>query len=58
MFNDATKGRGVIREEKRGDPLTLDEVIAAVRGRHRWNTESKEWEVCYRPTRDYWIIML
>ena len=32
--------------------------MAAVRGRHRWNTETKEWEVAYRPTRDQWIIML
>lgn len=58
MYLDATKGRAVINEEKRHAPLTLDEVSAAVRGRHKWNTQTKEWEVAYRPTRDYWIIML
>lgn len=52
------KGRPVVSEERRGDPLTLDEVAAAVRGRHRWNTATKEWEVAYRATRDSWILML
>ena len=58
MFHDATKNRAVVYEEKRNAPLTLDEIVAAVRGRHRWNTQTKEWEVYYRPTRDSWIIML
>jgi hypothetical protein len=39
-------------------PLTLEEVAAAVRGRQRWNTQLKEWEVYYRPFRDFWIILL
>jgi hypothetical protein len=58
MFVDATKNRAVVLEKHRNDPLTQDEVISAVRGRHRWNTQTKEWEVAYRPTRDQWIIML
>lgn len=58
MFLDAVRGRVVTSEDKRYAPLVLDEIIAAVRGRHRWNTVTKEWEVAYRPTRDYWIIML
>lgn len=29
-----------------------------MRGRHKWNTAKKEWEVGYRPCRDYWILML
>lgn len=34
MFKDAVKGRGVIRERHRMNPLTIDEIAAAVRGRH------------------------
>ena len=61
IFEEATSGRGIIRylhEKQKHAPLTLDEVCAAVRGRHRWNTYTKEWEVFYRPCRDYWIILL
>lgn len=58
MFKEASKGRGIIHEKQREDPLTIDEIAAAVRGRHRWNTRRKEWEVYYRPMRDYWIILL
>ena len=39
-------------------PLTHSEIAAAVRGRHCWNTETKQWEVVYRPYRDYWIVLL
>jgi len=38
--------------------LTHEEVAAAVRGRHRWNTQTKEWEIFYRPYRNYWIVLL
>lgn len=58
MFLDATRNRPIIQEKDRSNPLTQDEVMAAVRGRHRWNTDTKEWEVAYRPTRDQWIFML
>ena len=58
MFKDATSGRGVVHEKQREAPLTLEEVCAAVRGRHRWNPLAKRWEVYYRPFRDYWIILL
>jgi hypothetical protein len=58
MFDDITRHRTVIHEYQRKEPVTLDEIIAAVRGRHKWNTVTKEWEVGYRPARDYWILML
>ena len=58
IFEEAVAGRGVIHEKQRYEPLTLDEVCASVRGRHRWNTVTKEWEVYYKPCRDYWIILL
>lgn len=58
MFHDAVKGRGVIIESKRNDPLSVDEVMAVVRGRHRWNPETKEWEVAYKATRDQWLMLL
>jgi hypothetical protein len=58
MFEDAIKGRGFINEEQRVRPLTHEEVATAVRGRQRWNTGSKEWEVAYRPYRNYWIVLL
>lgn len=58
MFEDAIQGRGFINEEQRTRPLTHEEVAAAVRGRHRWNTQTKEWEIYYRPYRNYWIVLL
>ena len=39
-------------------PLTLDEMCATVRGRHKWNIKEKAWGVSYRKMRDYWIILL
>ena len=35
-----------------------DEIAAAVRGRHCWNVHTKEWDIKYRPFRDYWIVLL
>jgi hypothetical protein len=58
MFEDAIKGRGYINEEQRTRPLSHEEVAAAVRGRHRWNTKTKEWEIYYQPFRNYWIVLL
>lgn len=58
MFYEAAKGRGIIHEHQKHAPLTLEEIAAAVRGRHRWNPQEKYWEVNYRPCRDYWIIFL
>ena len=58
MFKEASSGRGIIHEKQREAPLTLDEIAAAVRGRHRWNKETKSWDVTYRACRDYWIILL
>ena len=58
MFDEASQGRGQISEEKKQSPLTHEEVAAAVRARHSWNIEKKEWEIRYRPYRDYWIALL
>jgi len=41
MFKEASSGRGIIHEKQREAPLTLEEVSAAVRGRHRWNPQVK-----------------
>ena len=38
MFEDAISGRGYITEEQRTGALRHDEIAAAVRGRHCWNT--------------------
>ena len=38
--------------------LTFKEVQFAVRGRYRFNTETKTYDVAYKPYRDYWIIYL
>lgn len=58
MFNEIAQRRAVIHERQRNLPLTLDEVVAAIRGRHKWNIEEKKWDVTYRPMREYWIILL
>ena len=38
--------------------MTHDEIATAVRGRHAWNTKTKEWEIKYRPYRNQWIVLL
>lgn len=58
MFKEATWGRRIIHDRQKELPLAVEEISAAVRGRHRWNTQVKNWEVYYRPFRDFWIIML
>lgn len=58
MYYEITGGRVVISEKSRHTPITLDEVQAEVRGRHRWSPNTKQWEVSYRRMRDHWIVML
>eukprot|EP00347_Sterkiella_histriomuscorum_P011430 403372486 len=58
MFKEASSGRGIVHEKQREAPLTLEEIAAAVRGRHKWNSQARQWDVSYRPCRDYWIILL
>lgn len=58
MFEDACSGRGFVSDEQMQEPLTHLEIAAAVRGRHSWNTQSKEWEMKYPAYRDYWIVLL
>jgi len=58
MFKEASRGRGITHEHQREAPLTLDEISASVRGRQRWNQKRRQWEVYYKPMRDYWIVLL
>ena len=58
LFDECAARRSVIHEKQRDLPLTFDEVVSAIRGRHKWNTEDKHWEISYRPMRDYWVILL
>jgi len=58
MFMDAIEGRGYINESQRLAPINSIEIAKACRGRHQWNTETKEWQIRYRPYRDHWIVLL
>lgn len=58
MFNDAIQGRGYINEAQRVGPINHIEIAKACRGRHQWNTETKEWQIKYRPYRNHWIVLL
>jgi hypothetical protein len=58
MYKEATSGRGYISAAQINNPLSHDEVAAAVRGRHSWDCKNKTWYVKYRPYRDYWIALL
>lgn len=58
MFKEAATGRGFVSEEQINGPITHKEVAAAVRGRHKWNAKTKEWEILYRPFRNHWITLL
>jgi len=58
MFNHAAKYRKVTNSKQYNDPLNIKEIQLSVRGRHRFNPEKKEWEIYYKPYRNYWIILL
>lgn len=58
MFEEATQGRIHCTEQKKRAALSHEEVAACVRGRHKWNSETKEWEVKYRTYRNFWIVLL
>lgn len=58
MVKEITDRRSVVHQKQKEQPLTLDEVIAAIKGRFKWDTENKVWDVSYRPMREYWIILL
>jgi len=58
MYAEACGGRGFVTKKQMVGPLTHEEVASAVRGRHRWNRVTKEWEIKYRPFRNHWIVLL
>ena len=58
LFNEAITGRGFSTEKQRTAPLSHEEVAACVRGRQKWNSDKKEWEIHYRPFRNYWIVLM
>lgn len=58
MFTEAASGRGYVSDQQMKGSLTHDEVAAAVRGRHCWDTQAKQWSIRYRPYRDFWIALL
>jgi len=58
MFKEAASGRGYISNATYNNPLSHEEVAAAVRGRHAWDCRNQTWYVKYRPYRDYWIALL
>lgn len=58
MFFDATSVRRVVNTKHLQNPLDIDEISYAVRGRYQWNTQTKEWETYYRKYRDYWLLLL
>lgn len=58
LFNEIAERRAVVHEKQKSEPLDFEEIVAAIRGRHKWNTETKTWEHSYRPMREYWIILL
>jgi hypothetical protein len=37
MFYEATRGRGVVHERQKHEPLTIEEIMAAVRGRYAFD---------------------
>lgn len=58
MYDDAIKGRGFVNEAQRIAPLTHEEVATAVRGRHAYNSRTREWEIQYKAYRNEWIVLL
>jgi hypothetical protein len=67
MFKEATKSRAVVHKKQLELPLTFDEVVNAsklsllihsVKGRFRWDSKSKSWDVIFKLYRDQWIQLL
>lgn len=57
MFLEASKNRAIIHDAQRHQGLTFEEIQHAVRGRFSYNHKLGEWDVSYRPCRDYWILL-
>lgn len=58
MFNDAASVRRVVLKKQYQNPLEIEEVQYAVRGRYQWNNDSKSWGIHYKQYRDYWLLLL
>lgn len=58
MFNDAVSTRRVVLDRQYQEPLEIEEIQYAVRGRYKWQADTKSWGTTYRPYRDYWLLML
>ena len=58
MFMEGCSHRAIVHEAQRTAPLTFEEIQYQVRGRYGWNTKINEWDVVYKPMRDYWILLL
>ena len=58
IFHEAASQRQIIHEAQRNMGLTMEEIQFAVRGRYRFVREMNDWDVSYRPFRDYWILLL
>ena len=52
IFYEATSFRRLIHERQIHDPLKIEEMQMAVRGRYSYNKETKQWGVTYRPYRN------
>ena len=58
MFVDATCNRPIIHQAQKYMGITIEELQYAVRGRFKWDIKTCQWEVSYKPYRDYWILLL
>lgn len=58
MFRDAASVRRVVNDKQYNNPLEIEEICYAVRGRFQWDSNRKEWTVFYRKYRDYWLLLL
>lgn len=58
MYKEAVSYRAVVHESQKNKPLTFDEINYQVKGRFKWDTDTKSWDVSYKPLRDYWILLL
>ena len=58
MFMDASKVRRVTHDDQYKDPLVIEEIQMAVRGRYQFNNKTKEWGIYYKKYRNEWILML
>jgi hypothetical protein len=57
MFSEASSHRAIVHQKQKGEGLTLEELIATVRGRVSYGAKPGQHKIVYRKCRPLWILL-